>query len=734
MTGGSTVDNVTTNYSYDADGNMTSKEQGGRSVSYAYNSDDKLTSVSRNNTVYNYTYDVWGRPVATKVGSQALETASYNTNGTLSSKTYGNGNVENYTYNSYGQVKKISLPGLGSYSFRYDSKGTKLFDSDSVNSQKTYYYYDEEGRSTGEHVSSSAQSNTYTNDIYDTKIVYNDDGEVIKTSVASSTVKFENSYTYTETETGSQASSSFTNNRGVVAVYDGDSQLSQRTITTDTPFVQTYTYNDDSLITSETRGSDTYTYTYDNSDRITEIKKNNVLTQSYSYNSFGELVRENNLDRNKTVIYNYDNGGNIKKREIYSYTTGDLSAATAQQTINYGYDSVWKDKLTSYNGQTITSDAIGNPLTYRDSMSFTWFGRQLQTANIGGTSISYKYDSDGNRSYKKVGNTVSEYQYLGNKLVYEKKGTTEWAFRYDSNGNLAALTRKTADGASHTYYAVCNSRGDVEELRNSSGAIVARYIYDTWGNTIKVVDKDGVQLTNSNLIALQNPIRYRGYYFDSETGFYYISSRYYDPEIGRFINADTTDVLTASRTTLTDKNLYAYCDNNPVIRRDTTGAFWESALDVISLVSSIVEVATNPHDPWAWVGLAGDVADVLIPFVGGIGETTRAIKVASKTTGFIDTATDVKKGWKVGDDITNLTKAGNVPSWSTVRQRFWKNEAHFHPERYKQDLARMKKGRAPIGADGYSMELHHPFGRAGENFFNFEPVTQTQHRWIHYGA
>ena len=100
----------------------------------------------------------------------------------------------------------------------------------------------------------------------------------------------------------------------------------------------------------------------------------------------------------------------------------------------------------------------------------------------------------------------------------------------------------------------------------------------------------------------------------------------------------------------------------------------------------------------------------------------------------VDTASDAKKGWKVGENITNLTKAGNTPSWSTVRQRYWKNEAFYHPELYPDDLERLKKGLAPIGDDGFSMELHHPFGRDGANFFIFEPLTQTQHRWTHYGG
>ena len=225
-----------------------------------------------------------------------------------------------------------------------------------------------------------------------------------------------------------------------------------------------------------------------------------------------------------------------------------------------------------------------------------------------------------------------------------------------------------------------------------------------------------------------------------------MQSRYYDPEIGRFINCDNESVLSASLESVSDKNLFAYCDNNPITREDVEGAFWETAFDVVSLCMSISDVVEDPDDPWAWAGLIGDAVD-LIPFVAGVGEATRLINTgrkvldaaddlhdAGKVIDNIDDSIDtIKTGWNLGDDVRNLTKAGNTPSWSTIRQRYWKNEAFYHPELYPDDLARLKKGLAPIGSDGFSMELHHPLGRHGDNFFCFEPVTRTQHRWIHYG-
>ncbi len=102
-----------------------------------------------------------------------------------------------------------------------------------------------------------------------------------------------------------------------------------------------------------------------------------------------------------------------------------------------------------------------------------------------------------------------------------------------------SVTRLKANGDKFTLYAVCNSRGDVEELRKEDGTIYARYVYDSWGNVLHIYSGTGTtEITSTANLALQNPFRYRGYYFDTESGLYYLQSRYYDPVTGRFVNAD----------------------------------------------------------------------------------------------------------------------------------------------------------------------------------------------------
>ncbi len=110
--------------------------------------------------------------------------------------------------------------------------------------------------------------------------------------------------------------------------------------------------------------------------------------------------------------------------------------------------------------------------------------------------------------------------------------------------------------------------------------MAATYVYDAWGNH-KVLNPDGSENTNPSFIGNINPIRYRSYYYDVETGLYYLHSRYYDPRTGRFISPDSTDYLDPSM--ISGMNLYAYCGNNPVNRSDLTGTFWDTFVNEISV-------------------------------------------------------------------------------------------------------------------------------------------------------
>jgi len=220
-------------------------------------------------------------------------------------------------------------------------------------------------------------------------------------------------------------------------------------------------------------------------------------------------------------------------------------------------------------------------------------------------------------------------------------------YLYDEYGSpIGFLHRYTnmAEDTYNTYFFEKNMFGDIIAIYDQNGVKQVSYSYDAFGNSTQTIHVSGTR-------AWLNNLRYRGYYYDSETGFYYLNSRYYDPVTCRFINADSPYITTATPMSLTDKNLFAYCDNNPVMREDNGGYFWDIIFDVVSLVVSVVEVVKNPDDPMAWVGLAADVVSLAVPFATGGGAVVDAI---TKSDEAIDAAKTVRR---VAGKTSDLKKA-----------------------------------------------------------------------------
>ena len=203
---------------------------------------------------------------------------------------------------------------------------------------------------------------------------------------------------------------------------------------------------------------------------------------------------------------------------------------------NPGYDPESEDIYD--NGYDIIYDEIGNPLSYMGYTLTQQNGRQLASLSGNGTTASYTYDVDGLRTSKTVNGVKHEYYYVGSRLQYETLGGSSalWYF-YDADGTPSGIRYKNGDNI-NDYYFVCNLRGDVTEIYDSTGALAASYSYDAWGKVVSVKDASGAAITSSTHIANVNPIRYRGYYYDTETSLYYLKSRYYDPQVKRFLNAD----------------------------------------------------------------------------------------------------------------------------------------------------------------------------------------------------
>ena len=234
----------------------------------------------------------------------------------------------------------------------------------------------------------------------------------------------------------------------------------------------------------------------------------------------------------------------------------------------------------SGNYSKVESDEIGNITSY-DGFNYTWVGRQLKSVSqVGNPSVgaTYSYNSDGQRIGKNItlddGETYDyDYYYNGDilagyKLVITKSDgsstTHNVAFMYDENGEAFGFNYNGND-----YYYVRNAQNDVIFISNSDNIGVVMYQYDAWGNMTACYDT-----SDDGMLSIVNPYAYRGYFYEFETNTYFLKSRYYNPELCRFISADDSDTLFYTPDDVTDKNLFAYCDNNPVVRADSDGDVW----------------------------------------------------------------------------------------------------------------------------------------------------------------
>ena len=382
-----------------------------------------------------------------------------------------------------------------------------------------------------------------------------------------------------------------------------------------------YSYDKFDRTTKEQYNNVTYEYAYDASGQLAKQTSTAGEEYNYEYDSNGRLVKilDSGSSTTTRATYGYDQQGQLTSATVggtsYTYTydtAGNIqSKKVGSTTTNYTYgNSAWRDLLTAYNGGSITYSG-GNPTKYYDGSTFTWTqGRRLATAKVDGTNISYTYDMAGVRSSKTVGSTKYDFTTLSGLVTRQTGGGKTIDFVYDENNQPLAMKYNNT-----LYYYVLNAQGDVVRIVNSSRSVVASYTYDPWGKII----------SSSGTLADINPLRYRGYYYDSETGFYYLQSRYYDPEIGRFINADS--YASTDATGLLSTNMFAYCENDPVNRSDPDGEFWNivagAALGAGMEVLTQLATDTKLRDI-NWVDVAVQGA------VGAASSFTIGFKVASK--------------------------------------------------------------------------------------------------------
>ena len=276
--------------------------------------------------------------------------------------------------------------------------------------------------------------------------------------------------------------------------------------------------------------------------------------------------------------------------------------------------------LTNYNGTSITYDAAGNPLNWRNANVIEWLenaGKQMSLIYQAGKGVyMYEYNFDGIRTKKTLYQDdaftliyESEYILNGTTIIQEKRTYGDGSvvildFLYDDSGSiLGVIYNGTA------YYYRKNLQGDITGIVNSAGTLVVSYTYDAWGKPVSITG------SMASTLGEINPIRYRGYYYDTETGFYYLQSRYYDPVVGRFISADSTDFLGITGTTLS-LNLFAYCENNAVNMIDPSGnvalvddAAILTAAALVIVATAFILYISSPSFQKSWRSFCSAVSD-----------------------------------------------------------------------------------------------------------------------------
>ena len=616
------------NYGYDDSNRVTSVESaytvnGEERVSrneYTYEN-DRLKTVAHNTTsntadvVYNFEYDELGRKTTVKVGNQALSTNVYSPDrkSRLEEVQYGNGGKVKYTYDDFDRVTGVGYDNDESprFSYEYDSKGRAAFVKDSTDGSTVRTGYDQTDRP-----NEAEQRDGEENLKYRTLIEYDKKNRVKAFNEATADANFKTEYTYDADNRVTKVRYNSSDTSKVDYVYDKLNRITSRTVTNGTsayatqyayvPGATAYGENATTpLVSSITQGEGenamNFAYTYDNRGNITSETRNG-LTTTYVYDALGQLVRVNDPHENATWVYTYDCGGNILNKAKYAYTTAD-ELGEALESIPYTYgDANWKDKLTAYNGNAITYDAMGNPLT-DGTWTYQWqAGRQLKQMTKSSTTIQFKYDHNGLRVGKVVNGTETKYMLHGKFVTHLTVGSDNLHFFYDAQSRPAKVSY---NGVIYTY--IHNLQGDIVGLLDNSGALVVKYRYDAWG---KVISTTG---SLDATLGKHNPFRYRGYVYDEETGLYYLRSRHYNPATGRFVDADDENVVVDIENIILEENLFGYCLSNPTNYIDEDG---DSALAIGgSLVASASGVtATNWWNPVGWVAAAVLVGALIIVF------------------------------------------------------------------------------------------------------------------------
>lgn len=563
-----------------------------------YYDNDRISSISHNGFQYSFDYSTFGDIETTYIGDMIYATYDYESGyGSVWSKTtYSNGQSISAIYDENNNLTGISYDdGLTmAYENIFDKNGTLLKTID--NQTKTIIIYTDKGM-----IVSNNDKAIYSVEYVDTnKINYTIDDQSYTFHYHELNDDMRGQILYSsETKTGnSSVNTNYITDQKNNVLYRG--AKTSDGIATETHYSYQSGGEQSPLVYSQyfvlknknNKYNTSFNYSYDKMGNIIAINRNGIITNKYTYDEVGQLIREDDLLTSQSIIYTYDKGGNIVNKEVFQY--GDSLSKTISIDYKYG-DENWRDKLTSINGNSILYDEIGNPLSYKGNIYHWIEGRTLHSIDSeAGKHIEYRYDINGVRIqkdvYTKTSHQTFKYYWNGNVLTTMKVETetnlgqiesNTVAFIYEANAtnnDWQTPVGFIVDGNQYYLYEK-NLYGDVIAIYNED-AQVATYQYDAYGNIIHSEIKD-------NYNESFNPFYYRSYQYDSDSNMYYLYSRYYVPEWGRFLNSD---IFVDTGTGLIGTNMYAYADNDPVNSVDPFG-YW----------------AKNDHKNWTKNFLSSDV-------------------------------------------------------------------------------------------------------------------------------
>ena len=541
-------------YVYAENGNLASETNRlGVTTNYQYN--DVGAKIKESFDIYEFNYTDDGNPLNVKIGGAETISYTYDDSGNLVSENYANGSKIRYEYNDDGYVTaqyrdNSTLPYV---TFAYNTEGELTqkinYDSD------LRYTYGENGSFEVYRMSDNTLVQSYSETVTeaDEEQGIEAQTDIIGTNFGTNyhIVSKENSIVYLRDNGSAGVNYTATTDENGKLISDVSQNGPRKLIKS------TYKYDDFDNVTETAIVNE-----YDEQGRITGTGYGSA-SQRFTYDDNSQLISVKNGFGVYQSDYTYDSRGNVTLRETYD-RNGDSQGTT---TFTYS-DSGWKDLLIKVNDASLTYDANGNVLTYGDR-AFIWnTGRHLESITDGENEYTYTYDENGIRTSKTVNGLTTYYNTMDGIILSQTDGTNTMHFQYDPDGVPLGLNY---NGKQYLY--MTNQQGDVASIVNSGGKEVVQYEYDEWGNTVVVTLLNNTD--EERELAEANPLRYRGYYLDSETGYYYLQSRYYDPSICRFINADDISYLNIND--YSGLNLFAYCCNDSINNYDSTGHYKASS-------------------------------------------------------------------------------------------------------------------------------------------------------------